>query len=452
MNVMVEKSSMIKPLYETAPHPTTSHIPLSVFDKVTFHAHIAIIYAYHPPTPPNCAIELGLQKTLAIYREMAGRLGKDESGNFVIFLNDKGVKFIEAKVENALDHSILLKPSPILLSLHPNFEDVDGLFQVQITRFTCGSMIVGLGIHHKVVDGRSASNFLVAWSRATRGLRINPLPFRDRTIGTPRNPPFIEFEHEGVEFMSKRVKEEYSHDETPQIEKDIVVKKIHFTQEFLTKIKAIASSKNGLDKPYSTFQSLLAHLWRVTTRARNLHDSETTFIKIAVDGRMRLTPQAPNEYFGNLVLWAFPTTKVKDLLHESLPYAAKLIRDAIEKVNNDYFKSFIDFANHEAIERDLIPTANSNKPIFCPNLEVDSWLSFPSHDLDFGTGGPFSFMPSYYPVEGMILFVPSSNEEGGIDAFIPLFKENLPTFKKFCYAIDFMQAKKLHSSIIHSLM
>ncbi|KAK4371901.1 hypothetical protein RND71_007285 [Anisodus tanguticus] len=167
MDVKVEKSRIIKPLYETTPHPITNYIPLSVFDKVTFDAHIAVIYAYHPPThptPPTYAFELGLRKTLAIYRELAGRLGKDESGNLVIFLNDSGVRFIEAKVENVLDHSILLKPSPILLSLHPSFKDMDDLIQIQITRFTCGSMIVGFIIHHQVADGHSASNFLMAWS------------------------------------------------------------------------------------------------------------------------------------------------------------------------------------------------------------------------------------------------------------------------------------------------
>ncbi|XP_060174409.1 agmatine hydroxycinnamoyltransferase 1-like [Lycium barbarum] len=437
MNVMVERSRIIKPLNDTTSHLAATHIPLSVFDKVTFDAHIAAIYAYHPPTPPTCVIELGLQKTLAIYPEMAGRLGKDENGNFVIFLNDKGVRFIEAKVESALDHSILLKPSPVLLTLHPTFKDEDDVIQIQITRFTCGSMVIGFGIHDQVADGRSVSSFLVAWGRVTREVGVNSLPFRDRTVDTPRSPPFMEYEHEDSEFMSKRVKIEYLLDETLQIQKDVVVENFHFTQEFLTKLKAIASSKNVQDKPYSTFQSLVAHLWRVMTRARNLHGSETTLIRIAIDGHMRLIPRASDEHFG--VLWALPTAKVEDLLCESLPHATKLIHDAIIKVKKDYFRSIVDFADDEAIEGDLIPTTNTNKPIFLPDLEVESWLSFPAHNLDFGTGGPFSFMPSFYSVEGMILLVPSSTREGGIDAFIPLLKDNLPTFRKFCYAIDFMQ-------------
>ncbi|XP_019250931.1 PREDICTED: agmatine coumaroyltransferase-2-like [Nicotiana attenuata] len=446
MKVKVESSRIIRPLYERTPPSTTSQIPLSIFDKVTYDAHIAVIYAYNPPTPPNSAIELGLQKTLAIYREMAGRIGKDERGNLVIFLNDKGVTFIEASVDSALDHSILLKPSPILLNFHPSFQNVDDLIQIQITRFTCGSMVVGFTIHHRVADGRSASHFLVAWSQATRGLGVNPLPFRDNTIITPRNPPLVEFEHEGAEFISKRAQKEYSLNRlTPYMENDVVVEKFHFTGEFITKLKAIASSKNGENRSFSTFQSLVAHLWRVMTRARNLHCSERTQIRIAVDGRMRLIPRVANEYFGNLVLWAFPTAQVKDLLREPLPYAAKLIYDAIAKINNDYFRSFIDFANYELIEKDLIPTADMNTHILCPNLEVDSWLSFPSHDLDFGTGTPCSSMPSFYPTEGMLLLMPSSIGEGGIDAFIPIFKDNLSVFKKFCYSPVFMQIENLHS-------
>nr|GME01634.1 agmatine coumaroyltransferase-2-like [Ipomoea batatas] len=430
MKVKVESTRTIKPLYEGNPPLTTSHVPLSVFDKVSYDAQIAVIYAYRPPTPPNSTIELGLRKALGVYREWAGRLGKDK----------KGVKFVEASGDTTLDKVMPFKPSASLLNLHPSLKGVVELVQVQVTRFTCGSLVVGFTAHHLVADGHSTSNFLVAWGKACRDVMIQPLPLHDRTIFTPRNPSRIEHDHIGAEYMPKQIKknDHFLNNNDATFLDDIVVHKVHFTLEFLAKLKAKASAMNGGARPYSTFESLVAHLWRAITKARNLGGFETTHIRISVDGRARLNPKVPNEYFGNLVLWAFPTAKVKDLLREPLPYAAKLIHDAVSKVNNNYFRSFIDFANSKVVteEDGLVPTADMDKHILCPNLEVDSWLRFPFYDLDFGTGCPYIFMPTFFPTEGMMFLLPSFIGDGSIDAFIPLFQDNLPTFKQICYSLD----------------
>nr|WKN81036.1 agmatine coumaroylransferase [Mandragora chinghaiensis] len=436
MNVKIESSRIIKPLYEGIPPSTTTHIPFNVFDNVTFDALMALIYAYRPPTPPTFTIEMGLRKTLAVYREWAGRIGEDEYGNRGVFLNDEGVRFIEASMDVSLNEVLPLKPSPCMLSLHPSLKDVVELIQVQVTRFTCGSVVVGFTGHHMIADGHAASNFFVTWGQACRGVEITPLPLNDRSIFRPRDPPLIEYNHLGVEFVSKLVNKELVEVNKNNNEKNIIVHKVHFTLEFLGKLKANASfMNNNKAKEYSTFESLIAHLWRVITKSRKLNALQNTQIRISVDGRRRMVPRVPDEFFGNLVLWAFPTSKVKDLLDEPLHYATKIIHDAITKVDDKYFKSFIDFANHK-VTQDLIPSADMKKDSLSPNLEVDSWLRFPFYDLDFGTGCPFVFMPSYYPTEGMMFLVPSFIGDGSIDAFIPLYQDNLENFKKICYSLD----------------
>ncbi|OUZ99501.1 Transferase [Macleaya cordata] len=440
MKVRLDRSRIVKPVYEGDNQPTyiTDYVPLSVFDKVTYNTHIAVIYAYRPPAPTNSTIEQGLQKALSEYREWAGRLGKNDKGDPVILLNDEGVKFVEASAEYTLDQAMPFKPSTALLSLHPSLEGVEELAQVQLTRFTCGSLVVGFTSHHLVADGNATSNFLVAWGQACRGLDIkpSPSPLNNRSIFTPRDPPLFEFEHNGVEFITKKlmnIKSTYPGDELTD---NIIVHKVHFTKEFLTKLKTKASSACRDEKPYSTFESLVAHLWRAITRARGLQGFETTQVRISVNGRGRLNPRVPNEYFGNLVLWAFPTARVKDLLNEPLPFAAMIIHDAIAKVNDNYFKSFIDFASYKVQEdEDLIPTADMNRSVLHPNLEVDSWLRFPFYDLDFGGGSPYIFMPSYFPTEGMMFLLPSFIGDGSIDAFIPLFQQNLASFKQVCYSL-----------------
>ncbi|XP_030521081.1 putrescine hydroxycinnamoyltransferase 3-like [Rhodamnia argentea] len=447
MKVKIESSRIIKPCYDGPPPSTTTCIPLSPFDNTNYDGQIAVIYAYRPPTPPNLTVKLGLQKVLSAYREWAGRLGKNEEGDPVIVLNDKGVRFVEASVDDPVDESMPSKPSPVLLTLHPPLKGVEELVQVQLTRFSCGSLVVGFSAHHRVADGHATSNFLVAWGKACRGLEMGPLPTHDRTIFVPRDPPKSDFQHKGAEYTSKKPNESDDDFDDSILAEEVVIDKVHFTTDFLAKLKSSASlslnedirsiaRSNGPTQPnkmYTTFECLVAHLWRGITRARALSGSETTQVRIAVDGRMRLNPRVPNNYFGNLVLWAFPEAKVKDLLNEPTSYATKVIHEAVSKVDDRYFKSFIDFASHALKGEDLHPTQNINPSP--ADLEVDSWLRFPFYDLDFGCGSPYLFMPFYFPTEGIILLSPSFKGDGSIDAFIPLHKDHLERFKDSCYTL-----------------
>ncbi|CAN6439329.1 unnamed protein product [Victoria cruziana] len=438
MKIEKESSRLVQPIYEGSSSPPTDvFMPLSPFDAATFDAHVGFIYVYKPPNPPNKLIELGLRRVLAEYREWAGRLVRDRRANRCILLNDAGVRFVEASADHPLGR--IDQPSPLYLELHPPLEGVEELAQVQLTRFSCGSLVLGLTTHHVVADGFSISNFLVSWGKAARSLPILPLPFRDRSIFLPRNPPKFQFEHCGWEYTRTRPSAtgnggSSTADVTaiPPIE----VHKAYFPFQFLQQLKAKASA-HGAAKPYTTFESLTAHIWRSVTRVRRLRGSDTTQIRISVNGRTRMSsPKVPMDYFGNLVLWAFPRAKVADLLNKPLGHSARLIHDAIAGVNNDYFRSFIDYSNSETKMKGLVPTADMNQKVLCPNLEVDSWLRFPFYDVDFGGGCPYIFTPSYFPEEGMIFIVPSIMGNGDIDAFIPLFQEDMNAFRSICYSLD----------------
>jgi shikimate O-hydroxycinnamoyltransferase len=436
MKITIESSRIVKPTYNGNAPSTNRHVSLSVFDKVTFNAHIAVIYAFNPSTPSNTDIEKGLSKVLAEYREWAGRLSEDAEGNPVILLNDHGVRFIEATVDTKLRNVLPSKPTKEIQSLHPSLYGVEELVQVQLTRFACGSLVVGFTAHHQVADGHATSNFLVAWGLATRGLAIDPIPLHTRDmLFKPRDPPLIQYHHHNIEYMNNKYAKTMSISTDELNKEEIIIHKVHFTKEFINKLRAKASI--GVPKPYSRFETTLAHLWRVITKARGLHGHEITSIRISVNGRMRMDPKVPNEYFGNLVLWAFPRTKVNNLINRPLRYAAELIRAEVAKVNNSYFKSFIDFASSDIVSTEgLVTTAVMNKKVLSPHLEVDSWLTFPFFDLDFGTGSPYYFMPTYFATEGMLFLLPSYLGDGSIDAVVPLFRENIDTFKMCCHSLE----------------
>lgn len=145
----------------------------------------------------------------------------------------------------------------------------------------------------------------------------------------------------------------------------------------------------------------------------------------------------PMQFFGNLVLWAHPRARAGELVRSGHAHAVSVIRDAVSRINGDYFRSFIDFGevlkgNSEMV----VGSAPESGSALCPNLEVDSWLRFNFHELDFGSGGPCAFLPPNLPVEGLMVFVPSCKEKGGVDAFMALFEEHAAVFKNICYSLD----------------
>ncbi|ONM07753.1 agmatine coumaroyltransferase-2 [Zea mays] len=453
MKVKITSSKTVKPARGggVAPPNTAESVSLNLFDKVTYDVHIAVIYAFRPPNPPNAALEQGLARALAVYREWAGRLGDGPDGRPAVLLNDAGARLVEATVDAPLARSMPFKPSPELLRLHPGVDGgpVEELVQVQLTRFACGSLVVGFTAHHRVADGQATGNFLVAWGLATRRLPVEPLPVRDRaTRFQPRGTPLVEFPHRDTEYSlpaRKRGAEEDEDDDIGGVAHDkIKVHKVLFTKEFVARLRARASS--GLPPPpthhhhrrghYSTFESVVGHLWRAVTAARGLGAGETTRLRISVNGRTRMRPPVPHNYFGNMVLWAFPRSDAGELVSRPVQHAADLIHRAVARVDDAYFRSFIDFASSGAVEAEgLAPTADESQVVMCPDLEVDSWLGINFYDLDFGGGCPFYFMPSYLPMEGTMFLLPSFLGDGGIEAYVSLFDGHLEEFKRICYNI-----------------
>ncbi|RLN39803.1 agmatine coumaroyltransferase-2-like [Panicum miliaceum] len=449
MKVKITSSRVVKPKYGGGVAPSTGEsVPLNVFDRVTYDVHIAVIYAFRPPNPPNAALEQGLARALAVYREWAGRLGDGPDGRPAVLLSDAGARLVEATVDAPLARSMPFKPSPELLRLHPSIDGpVEELVQVQLTRFACGSLVVGFTAHHHVADGQATGSFLVAWGLATRRLPVGPPPVCDRaTRFQPRDPPLVEFPHRGTEYYlpAKRRAAGEDGDEDEEIggaaHDKIKVHKVLFAKEFVARLKARASS-SGLPptaqrRGYSTFESVVGHLWRAVTAARGLGAGEATRLRISVNGRARMRPPVPREFFGNMVLWAFPRADAGDLVSRPVQHAADLIHRAVSRVDDAYFRSFIDFASSGAVEAEgLAPTADESQVVLCPDLEVDSWLGINFYDLDFGGGCPFYFMPSYLPMEGTMFLLPSFLGDGGIEAYVSLFEGHLEEFKRICYNI-----------------
>ncbi|PKA52963.1 Agmatine coumaroyltransferase-2 [Apostasia shenzhenica] len=443
MAVELLNSALLKPPTLGAAADCTPFVPLTIFDRAAFDLHVPSLYAFLPPTPSNHSLKSGLSRVLHLFPHLAGRMATDDLRRPCILLNNAGVRVIETSVSAALSEMLPLDATSDLSELHsPVGDDVEELLQVQFNRYSCGGLVIGLTSHHRVADGQSMSLFFAAWAQAVRlGEVTGPRPFLDRAaVGVPRNPLRVEFNHREVEFRAPPTSPKSV---APAAVCAVENLKVRFSGDFIEKLKALVPFR------CSTFECLLAHLWRKISAARGLDGAATTKVRVAVNGRARMKPAVPMEFFGNLVLWAHPRTTVEELNStgsgiNGLAEAARIIHEAVQSIDDRYFRSFIDFGEAEKAGRkddddddDLVATAPATGNMLCPDLEVDSWLRFNFHDLDFGGGPPCAFLPPNLPVEGLMIFVPSVEEKGGVDVFMALAVEHVGLFKKCCYSLDY---------------
>jgi hypothetical protein len=407
---------------------------------------MTIIFGFAAPAPSTADIHKGLVAALTRYRAFAGQLGEGPDGTPAVLLNDRGARLVEAAVLDADLADMAGEPTPELLKLHPYLEmELEEVVLLQLTRFRCGSLAVGFTSNHVVADGHATSDFLVAWGRAARGLPpvgIAPVHIHRREeLFRPRSPPLVEYDHRSREYYRPQPPATFI-GYNAYGARNIVIHKAHLTKDFIVALRAKASDSDG-GVPFSRFEILVAHLWRALTRARGLGDGDprqVSTVRISVDGRRRLGSAAPEGegYFGNLVLWAFPRATVGELLSQPLKHVAQLIHDEVARVADAaYFQSFVDFACSGAAEEEGLAPNTVLKDVLCPDMEVDSWLTFPFYELDLGTGRPSWLTPSYFTSEGTLYLAPSSIGDGSVDAFVHVFQHNLHAFKQSCYSMEY---------------
>ncbi|GJN25494.1 hypothetical protein PR202_gb13328 [Eleusine coracana subsp. coracana] len=444
MRITVQSSKLLKPAYgRGVPSITTNiAIPLTIFDKVACDENVSGVCFFHPPAPPKAILEIGFGKALSSYREWAGRLAVDAYGNHCILLNDAGVRWVEATSDVPLSSLSLLEQTPEMQSLClSGIENGEELMVVQITQFVCGSFAIANTMHHLVGDGHGMCRFMIAWAKATRGVAIDRVPVYDRaSIFKPRNPPRVDFEHRGVEFMEPHHEEKSCINRVDSSNNTVVVHRVHFTPAMLSELKSQGSA--GADWPYSTLQCVAAHLWRCITKARGLDGNVVTKLKIPVSGRQRMP--VPEEYTGNVVLWAQPAMTVWELVTSPLQHIVELISREVARIDENYFRSFIDFASSGVVEEEgllvrtteLVKAMDGNTSIFVSNMK-----GVPLDELDFGTGRSFLFTRSHPPIEGFVFIMPNLSSDGGMDVQVGLFSRAMDIFKDYCYSFITANAK-----------
>ncbi|KAK9149861.1 hypothetical protein Scep_008618 [Stephania cephalantha] len=431
MKIEVKESTLVPPSEET---PKISLWNANV-DLVVPRMHTPSVYFYRPNGAPDffntAVMKAALGKALVPFYPMAGRLKRDEDSRIEIDCNGAGVLFVEAQTTSVIDDFGDFTPTLEMRQLIPTVDysgDISSyaLLVLQVTRFKCGGVSLGVGMQHHVADGASGLHFINTWSDMARGLDLTIPPFIDRTLLRARDPPTPQFHH--IEYQpAPQMKTPQPN--TPE-STSVCILKVTRDQINQLKAKSKEEDNNTNTVNYSSYEMIAGHVWRTACKARGLPDDQDSKLYIATDGRYRLIPPLPKGYFGNVIFTATPLAGAGDLMSKPLTYAAGRIHDASARMDNDYLRSALDYLE---LQPDLTALVRGAHTFRCPNLGITSWTRLPIHDCDFGWGRPIFMGPGGIAYEGLAFLLPSPINDGSISLAISLQTEHMKVFQKIFY-------------------
>ncbi|WVZ49049.1 hypothetical protein U9M48_000431 [Paspalum notatum var. saurae] len=252
-------------------------------------------------------LKASLAAALALYLPLAGEMAYvEETRDMVVDCSRPGVPFFEAEaiagcgsaVEMASllpEHDARALPAPVMA--------------VQVTRLNAGGLVLGVSVHHAVVDGRAFFLFLDAWSSISRG-GSPPVP-----LMKPLAP---------LEYGREAIAHPYAGGAD-----DIRTLKRH--------IDGLAPLTNNTTKvapkPVSAFVALSAISWTAFVRAKGLAAGEDTHLLFQVDLRSSLRPAVSDGYIGNCVRGCVASADAGELVGDAgLLRATRAIQAAVRKV------------------------------------------------------------------------------------------------------------------------
>ena len=247
-------------------------------------------------------VRRALSQALVHYYPFAGRISSSGAGDdgFSIRCTGEGVEFVTGSVDCGLTEAKIfgeLSSAKTLLDELAVFYPVgsygsdDPLLSVQVTEFSCGGVVLGATWNHAVADGPGIAQFLAAVGELARGLPsplILPARYDD---AVSRLPPL----------SNPIVHDVLACPESPDMEL-VVSLEVMVPSALIDRVKAeyrSCSDDNG--RPCTTFEAVLAILWRSRVRATMPAGSETTPVLLTFAADMRGCVGARAGYYGNCI-------------------------------------------------------------------------------------------------------------------------------------------------------
>ncbi|XP_058724753.1 spermidine hydroxycinnamoyl transferase-like [Vicia villosa] len=419
-------------------------LPLTEFDQLGITMYTPLLLYYRPPqnwlNPPTkiaTTLKDSLSRVLVHFYPFAGRLRSKDNTRFELECNAKGVQFIEAESASStlpdlgdfsssdnycsylfphIDYTVPIQDRPLLF--------------VQLTNFKCGDISISLLLSHVIVDGQSAVHFIDEWARVAREESLKRVPFLDRNILYNKEP------YNGVKewkFAKPPLLLENSDGKEEERKNKTTVAIIQVSKAQIERLRKISNeswNKSSNERSYTVYETVTGHVWRSACKARGLKFDQPTVFGVVVDFRSRVKPNLPKKYFGNAIVNVVATSLAGDLMSKPLGYASSRIKEAIEKVNDEYVRLTLS----DYLKRDYDRTMMSGYtvPFYRnPNLGAVSWMMLSFTKFDFGWGKEVYMIPGIHTIlEGEIYIIPNSQVDGSLVLFICLQEIYMNAFKR----------------------
>ncbi|XP_052188938.1 acyltransferase GLAUCE-like [Diospyros lotus] len=408
---------------------------------------VETVFFFQVPPAGNASSTAGIsevvtkavaEELLVPYYFMAGRLGFDRGGKRLELLcNNGGVPFVSAvsglslkdlgdlSLPNSSFHWLVHRPG-----LYKSLAQTP-IFTIQVTRFECGGFALGFMTNHSILDGKSASEMFHKLASICRGeeeaLKLKTLALHnDRTPLRARNPPLIKFPHE--EYIQPQNPSSLPTSFTSQNRTSpspLIFSKMydhrlfHFTPSELTSLKQKAAAK------CSTFEAIVAHIWKARTKAVFPNPDDFSTVLFAVDIRSKTSPPLPSGFVGNAVTTAFASAKVGDLAEKPLAFCVEKVKEARDRVTDEYVRSVVDWLE---VYKGIPATCNGN-------FYVSAWWKLGFGELDFGFGKAVHGGPVVSGNDEFVLLLGDGGGEngGGVNVWLGLEREKMKKFMVYVY-------------------
>ncbi|KAL2481108.1 Spermidine hydroxycinnamoyl transferase [Abeliophyllum distichum] len=443
----------VKTTYNVKPaKPTPNEImKLSEIDQIKPVIHVPTVYFYHPTTDflYSDALRIlkdSLSKVLVIFYPLAGRLHETGGGRLDLHCNGEGTILVEAESELKIQDFALddFLPNAAMRDLIPKIDysatpiQEQPLLLAQLTKFSCGGISLGLGNSHILMDGHTAVYFVNEWTNIARGETTRIIPFFDRTILQTEEPPSL-MKELSVLFTPPPLLIGQS-DNMEQRNKPTTVAVLKLSKQQIDKLKNKANEdtpyKNTI-RSYTRYEAVAGHMWRCASKARRHGDEQLTTLHIPVDYRKRMQPPLPKGYFGNANLLQAATTTSGELLSKPLAYASSKIREAIEKVTDEFVRSYLALIKtlpDVSAHRDVLTVGRTICGFFGnPNMTITSWTSMPVYEADFGWGEVIHMGLGAIRLDGKSFISVGRDGDGSFTVAFCLQTEYMDTFKNLFY-------------------
>ncbi|KAK1365047.1 Taxadien-5-alpha-ol O-acetyltransferase [Heracleum sosnowskyi] len=392
ISVQVKEMSLITPSDTTPTHI----LPLSSLDSqlfLRFTIEYLLLYNLVPGSDRSAttdALKRALSRALVPYYPLSGRVQTrpDDSG-LQVDCRAQGAIFVEAVASGSYLSDFESEPSFVterrkFLSLCVT-DVLNGAppLVMQLTWLADGAVALGVGFSHCICDGIGSAEFLNSFGELAKLGDFKGKPVWQRHLLDSTSQSHASCIDSVTHPEFNRVSDLCMFD-SRFVEEKLTPTSVTFDKKSINELKKLAKipGQNGESSSYTSFEVLSAHIWKAWATSLNLPPNQIIKLLFSINFRKRVEPSLPNGFYGNAIVLGCAHTTVKDITKKGLGYVTKLVKQAKEKVGNEYVREVVDLVSHTRACPDSVGV-----------LILSQWSKLGLDRVDFGMGRPVQVGP-----------------------------------------------------------